>query len=535
MLEGIDENQRTPSPVKEPEIRDVFANCRIFVEVRSGNDDRSVGIRSRLTKEGIQVDARLNKTTTHVIFKDGLLSTYKQAKKQGAAIVNLLWVDTCLKQKRLVDTDKFKISNQDRYENPELYKKVRSCRKSMQFNLECFDMNLGTPNKTSHEPVDMNLTSHNEKQSVTCNESTAMTPATPRMQKTTVNCTAMSLATPSQNPDNSMMSFVTPTINTSGEKKKIVFNSLNKVPGVGRRSIVDIALQRITDNCNRSMNSIADRELLPTTPKLVNTSLRSQTLKKRKILDITSPASVHDDKENIKRAKELKTDKKSSAVLPKQRKQKTEDGRHSITQYFKPTVAKKSTASAPPKPTLKRIVCTNMHPSEKRVLHDAIVKLGGVVEDAVTRTTTHVVSPTIDRTMNILRGVVRACLIVDVQWIHASLAANKFVDATVHQHVISDSNRFFERSVLGSSYKNSTFTAIGLVYLHRESFDHPDKKYNYLREVIELCDGRVTDDVSKATIIVNDGDTTTMKKINPKARQVKSSFIFDSAMSGKFV
>lgn len=527
-----------PSPVKLPEIREVFQKCRVYVEVKSGNDDRSGGIRNRLMKEGIEVDAKLNKGTTHVIFKDGLLSTYKQAKKQGISIVNLLWVDACLKQKRLVDTDKYQISNQDRYENPELYKKIRGVRKSMQLNIDCIDMlPPNTPDKfskTSHETVDMNLTSYNDKKSsVTCTESAFMTPN----QRTIVNATAMSIATPPQNSD--VMSFVmsTPTQNT-GEKKKIIFNSLSRVSSLGRRSVMDIALQRITENCNRSMSSLPEKDLMPT-PKF-NTSLRTQ-LSKRKILDIT--AGVQDDKENEKSAK-IK-EKKLPALKPNIRKQKTDvskppvketTSRQSISQYFKPTAKKVSLkASKPSTPQLKRIVCTNMLHSEKTVLYDAIFKLGGVVDEAVTKHTTHVVSPTIDRTMNILRGVVRACIIVDVQWIHNSLAQNKFLDATLYQHVISDSNRFFERSILGPNFKNTTFSLAGLFYLSRESFDHPEKKYCYLREIIELCDGKVTDDVKLAKIIVNDGDTVLLKSLNPNAKQLKSSCIFDSAMRGKFI
>ena len=69
------------------------------------------------------------------------------------------------------------------------------------------------------------------------------------------------------------------------------------------------------------------------------------------------------------------------------------------------------------------------------------MKLGGRVESEVTSKTTHVVSSNEERTMNILRGVIRACLIVNVNWIHDSLAQDKWLDTTIYQHNICDNNR----------------------------------------------------------------------------------------------
>lgn len=43
--------------------------------------------------------------------------------------------------------------------------------------------------------------------------------------------------------------------------------------------------------------------------------------------------------------------------------------------------------------------------------------------------------------MNVLRGVIRACSIVKVNWIHHSLAQGKWLDTTLYTHNICDSNR----------------------------------------------------------------------------------------------
>lgn len=125
----ITEEER--KPFKPKTIREIFADCKIYVEVRTGDDNRSAGIKSRLLRDGITVNEKLYKDTTHVIFKDGLLSTYKNAIKLGIPVTTILWIDACSAQRRLVSPEKYKISNLDRYEHPEMYKRLRR-QKSMQ-------------------------------------------------------------------------------------------------------------------------------------------------------------------------------------------------------------------------------------------------------------------------------------------------------------------------------------------------------------------------------------------------------------------
>lgn len=67
-----------------------------------------------------------HRNTTHVIFKDGLQSTYDKAKKVlNIPIVSVLWLEACKKQMRLVDVTEFSISNAHRYDYPEQYEKLK--------------------------------------------------------------------------------------------------------------------------------------------------------------------------------------------------------------------------------------------------------------------------------------------------------------------------------------------------------------------------------------------------------------------------
>lgn len=111
--------------IKPKTIQDVFKKTRVYVEVRSGDDDLTQGIQSVLKQLGATISNTLGKTTTHVVFKDGLNSTYTKAKKMEIPVVSVLWIEACRKLLILADPNKYPISNLERYENPELFKRVK--------------------------------------------------------------------------------------------------------------------------------------------------------------------------------------------------------------------------------------------------------------------------------------------------------------------------------------------------------------------------------------------------------------------------
>uniref|UniRef100_A0A1A9W6X8 BRCT domain-containing protein n=1 Tax=Glossina brevipalpis TaxID=37001 RepID=A0A1A9W6X8_9MUSC len=108
-----------------PSLQDVMRNVIVYVEVRTNEDNRSAGVRKVIENLGARVNLTMLRDTTHVVFKDGLLSTYKKAKVWGIPIVSILWIEACRTQHRLCDPMDYPISNIDRYENPELYAKMK--------------------------------------------------------------------------------------------------------------------------------------------------------------------------------------------------------------------------------------------------------------------------------------------------------------------------------------------------------------------------------------------------------------------------
>ncbi|XP_059698760.1 microcephalin isoform X4 [Haemorhous mexicanus] len=77
----------------EPALKGVSA----FVEVWSSNrtENYSKTFEQQLLDMGAKVSKTLNKHVTHVVFKDGRLTTWKKAQNMGVKIVSVLWVEKC--------------------------------------------------------------------------------------------------------------------------------------------------------------------------------------------------------------------------------------------------------------------------------------------------------------------------------------------------------------------------------------------------------------------------------------------------------
>lgn len=368
----ITEEER--KPYKPKSIREVFEICRIYVEVRTGDDNRSAGIKSRLLADGIKVNEKLYKDTTHVIFKDGLLSTYKQAKKLNIPITTILWIETCKAQRRLVDVTKFQISNLERYENPELFPRMRR-QKSMQPEIskqivlkpKAVTQNPKPP-ALEDNPNESSLNeSVEETEERTLRESTGMeitlkenvhsqgagdmqittqiqidlmseervdrhrrlTTFTPRLMEQTKCGNLPWKAITSVDRRRTVFeapreSSSTPT-NIGG--KKIMFNSANKIGSNTRRSIMDISMNLFEMNIKaleRQKEADTDETIISSIPssnstasinnKIIETQVPKPqtTIRKRKLFSVDLDDTLTECKENLEET--VKSDVKRSKL-----------------------------------------------------------------------------------------------------------------------------------------------------------------------------------------------------------------------------
>ncbi|XP_058033126.1 microcephalin isoform X4 [Ahaetulla prasina] len=77
--------------------RPVLAGVVAYVEVWSSSrtENYSKAFTQQLLDMGAKISKTLNKQVTHVIFKDGFLSTWNRAEKAGIKLVSVLWVEKC--------------------------------------------------------------------------------------------------------------------------------------------------------------------------------------------------------------------------------------------------------------------------------------------------------------------------------------------------------------------------------------------------------------------------------------------------------
>lgn len=87
-----------------------------YVEVRRGEDDRTGGFRWKLKQLGASVSDTLNKKVTHVVFQEGLLSTFRKAKQLGTCLVSTHWVMACDESFTKVDETRYPIEKLSQYE-----------------------------------------------------------------------------------------------------------------------------------------------------------------------------------------------------------------------------------------------------------------------------------------------------------------------------------------------------------------------------------------------------------------------------------
>ncbi|KAK2463162.1 hypothetical protein APHAL10511_004817 [Amanita phalloides] len=110
----------TTSSAKKPELGSplkFLKDCVVYVDVRTddGDDAGSLFV-EMLEGAGAKVLTRVGQTCTHIIFKNGLLSTmgrYRLLRDPKPLVVGIAWVVECAEQKKHIDESKFLVDLSD--------------------------------------------------------------------------------------------------------------------------------------------------------------------------------------------------------------------------------------------------------------------------------------------------------------------------------------------------------------------------------------------------------------------------------------
>ena len=128
---NADGEENEDLPATQPSLLFMLEGVVAYVEVRTANENRSACVKNRLQSIGAKISEHLNLSCTHLVFKDGSLTTYNKAKKIGLHIVSVSWIEACRNEGIRLPEANYPCSNQERYESPGLFPKLRKA-KSMQ-------------------------------------------------------------------------------------------------------------------------------------------------------------------------------------------------------------------------------------------------------------------------------------------------------------------------------------------------------------------------------------------------------------------
>ncbi|XP_018407591.1 PREDICTED: uncharacterized protein LOC108783513 [Cyphomyrmex costatus] len=165
------------------------------------------------------------------------------------------------------------------------------------------------------------------------------------------------------------------------------------------------------------------------------------------------------------------------------------------------------------------IVTTGLSKEDKSLVKSIVKSLGAAqLELNVSRRTTHVVSTGV-RTVNLLRGIIRGCWLVTLEWILKSLENNGWLNPETYEmkhfsKAVQENRK--DRQLFGPSYIPELFGACGFIYVENKTTLPCDK----LKELIKTAGGHITENTKLAKIIIG-------------TNGLKETWVIDSITTGE--
>ncbi|TFK44858.1 hypothetical protein BDQ12DRAFT_39073 [Crucibulum laeve] len=95
----------------------ILKDCVIFVDVRTDDGDEAGSLFTEMLEGvGAKILTRVGQTCTHIVFKNGLMSTvtrYRLLRDPKPLVVGIAWVVECVEQRKRVDESKFLVDIED--------------------------------------------------------------------------------------------------------------------------------------------------------------------------------------------------------------------------------------------------------------------------------------------------------------------------------------------------------------------------------------------------------------------------------------
>ncbi|NWZ23175.1 MCPH1 protein, partial [Asarcornis scutulata] len=466
-----------------------------FVEVWSSNrtEDYSKAFEKQLLDMGAKVSKTFNKHVTHVVFKEGRLATWRKAQKAGVKIVSVLWVEKCRATGIHVDESLFpavynneglllKVSKHKCMQPKDFVEKSPENDKKLQRRLDKMAKELAKQKIGINAETDTLVLLFEDDGSLVYspvnkirNQSSGMERRIKEMKEKRENlsptASQMSQTPPRSSPGDCLLS----TCLTNAEDASLQEEQIE----VCLNSSVDDLWG--TDKPKRQKKEIAE----PTCDTQTHIHVSRSA-------SVNSPSCSYDQKSLIPKQpnrsliSECDVTDGSCKVFNEQ-KNKHNGGVRKTRRLQKPT---------------RTLVMTSMSSEEQNTVIQVVNKLGDFLfSDVVCETTSHVVTGSPRRTLNIMLGIARGCWIVSYEWVLWSLEAGHWISEEPYEL----SSNFpaapicrLQRHLSTGNYQQNLFSNQPVMFVSPTS-QPPCKN---LIELIQLSGGKVCKALRQAKICI---------------------------------
>ncbi|NXC55493.1 MCPH1 protein, partial [Aleadryas rufinucha] len=492
-----------------------------FVEVWSSNrtENYSKTFEQQLLDMGAKVSKTLNKHVTHVVFKDGRLSTWKRAQKMGVKIVSVLWVEKC--QETGVHVDESLFPAVDTNEGFLLPIKKHKCMQPKDYVEKTPENNRKLQRRLSQIAKELALqkTAVNAETDIPVllfedNGSLIYSP----VNKIKDQCNAM---------ERRIKDMKEKRENSSPTGSQMTQTLASSSPGDCPLSACvltnsdDVLLpeEQMEDCLNSSCDYLWGTEKL----KRQRTEVAEHPCDTRTDIHVSMGASVnsplHGNKQkSLTPKRHARSDANEvsechvtdgSCKIFSERKNKRTGGLRKAGRLQKPT---------------RTLVTTSMSSEKQNIVIQVVNKLGDfLLSNEVCETTSHVVTGSPCRTLNVMLGIARGCWIVSYEWVLWSLELGHWISEEPYE--LSSSFPAapicrLQRHLSTGKYQQNLFSNQPVMFVSPTS-QPPCKK---LIELIQLAGGKICKALRQAKICIG-------KKPGKKYQEIMSlseKWILDS-------
>ncbi|KAK5853935.1 hypothetical protein PBY51_015046 [Eleginops maclovinus] len=392
-------------------LKDVVAYVDVWSSDKTANYSKPFV--QQLQEMGAEVPKTFNKQVTHVVFNNGHPATWRKAKKSDVWLVSVLWVGRCYDDGVRVDEKLYPAFNDE--SNPVLKKKRHRC-------MQPKDSPERTPenNRRMKKKLDKMMKDIAPRQPLVTDDSPIIidqvngivySPALKRSDYMAQRLKDMKEKRENLSPTASQM--VEPC-SPSGLKP-----SLGSTPTIFKFMLGDLSDEDSSASVAEPAYSPDKEEGRTHIDVTDHDHLGKCRIVPKRILSVVKFADF-EDKDYAHRIPELQKDSDVNP-LPHTLGNVDRGNVRAAVLTQNPPEDKEESDNEPVSlstKAMRTLVMTSM-PTEKQQTLDQVVRtLGGfLIVDRVCESTTHVVSGSHRRTLNILLGIARGCWILSFEWI----------------------------------------------------------------------------------------------------------------------